>query len=180
MKATSEIRWTSLSYRVVASSRIIFALVTSLAFLTLYFWLHRPEIVTLLDNHLSESYFGRYHDANRIAQELFLAKDYHGAITVAATALENMDSIRKYDQLYPTKRDLLLILIGSQIVSGEAREALPYALSWSESDERDADALIAYIQVLKSLPDKNEEKLAAVTLFKTRFPGQTRWPSTVL
>lgn len=160
--------------------RLFFLSLTVAALLAIYCWQYHPSLISSLDDHLSKTHFETINAERNNAYAAFVSQNYKDAVLIAADSLGRMEYMRKTTHLYSLKRDLLLILIQSKVSLGEAVDALPYARSWSLSDERDAEALLAYIQVLKELPDHNKEKLAAVALFKTRFPGQKKWPPAFL
>lgn len=159
-------------------ARFCLAAMTILSLLTIYYWTYYPAHVTSIDTSYSKAYFDSMYAMRTNGYHAYTEQNYSDAVIIAADSLERMKYVRKTDHVYPVKRELLLILIQSKVNLGEADGALPYARSWYQSDERDAEALVTYIQVLKELPEHNTEKLAAIDLFKTRFPGQTKWPAT--
>ena len=108
-------------------------------------------------------------------EALFAAKDYQAAAFQAEISLRGMNHIGKRDIIYPIKRRLYIILIGSKIRLGSPHiaDALPYAELWTKSDERDVTALELYIQVLSEMQGKEKERQEALSLFHYRYPGKT-------
>ncbi|NQX87561.1 MAG: hypothetical protein HRT77_02750 [Halioglobus sp.] len=160
---------------VVSIFRFLGLVTTLTALLTGYVWLYQPGLIDSLDRRILASQLGTHRTRLGTVERAYSSGRYRAAAAQAEQHLAAMQDIRKHDKSYPIKREILLRLIQSRVQIGmpDSAEALPYAERWVESDPLDADALRAYIHLLKMVPDKALELQEMQHLFQYRFPGET-------
>lgn len=165
------------SFGVATVLRIVCLSLTVVSMLTGYFWVYHQDAINSIDKKLYRSYFEQYESQLDYVNELFTEKNYSAAAVQAQKSLRAMQHIRTRDKNYAIKRALLLRLIQSKNHLGGPTHAiavLPYAESWTMSDERDVTALMAYIQILEKIPGKDDDLNDALALLQKRFPGESR------
>lgn len=158
--------------------RSVCLLLTVASILAGYVWSYQQEIINSIDKKLYKQYFEQHQMHLAHVNELFKAKKYAATAVQAEYYLSTMESIRKKNKIYRIKRELLSRLIQSKICLGMPHtiDALPYAEFWTKSDERDIDALRAYIHVLENVKGKDKDLQDALELFHYRFPGKSISP----
>jgi len=155
--------------------------VVIVSLLTAYLWVYQQEMINSIDKKMTERHFEPFKTQLAYVNKLFKEQKYNAAADQADIFLSEMKHIRKLHIAYFFKRELLLKMIQSKIRLGMpyAADALPTAEYWTNSDERDIQALETYIQVLKNIPGKEKELHEALSTYHYRFPGRSTSSSGV-
>lgn len=162
---------------------------TALAMLVLAIWDLKPALVNRVDAELNPRFGAKNNrqavfDA-KINQQaikinmLYKAGNYAAAMELALQELQQMDDIRKLHVIYNVKRSILLKLFQSSAKLGaaEMEVSLPVIAAWTATDERDLDALKAYIYLLKNVPGRDQELQRATMRLHRQFPGVPSSPA---
>jgi hypothetical protein len=153
--------------------------VTVLAMLLFAIWHLKPELVHQLDAELNARFDAEIKQQAKEIVRLYQAGDYAATMELALQELRRIDDVRKLHVVYGTKRDILLKLFQSSAKLGAAKMevSLPFIADWAASDERDVDALKAYIHLLQNIPGREPELQEAMTRLQRQFPGMPASPA---
>ena len=152
---------------------------TVLALLVFGIWHLKPALVNKLDAELHTLFDAKINQQAREIKRLYRAGDYSAAMELALQVLPRMDDIRKLHGVYNVKRSILLKLFQSsaKLGAGEMEVSLPIIAAWATSDERDLDALKAYIYLLRNVPGRDQELQEALIRLHRQFPGVPASPA---
>jgi len=152
---------------------------TAIAVLVFGIWHVKPELVNTLDAELNTRFDAKINQQARKIKRLYRAGNYAAAMELAVQELQRIDDIRKLHVVYNVKRSVLLKLFQSSAKLGpaEMEVSLPVIAAWTASDERDLDALKAYIYLLQNLPGRDQELQEALIRLQRQFPGVPASPA---
>ena len=153
--------------------------ITTLAVLVVGIWHLKPELVNTLDSELSARFDAEMNQQAGRIKRLYRLGKYRESMELALQELQRIDSVRKLHVVYNIKRSILLKLFQSSAKLGadEMEVSLPIIAAWAASDERDLDALKAYIYMLQNVPGRDQELQEAMIRLQRQFPGVPASPA---